>query len=117
MALIDVNKLTWSRSPPMSVMRQAISLLGKHYPYRVAGIYLLNSSGPFQMLWGMIKPLVSKRVLEKTAVLGAIGVDGSGKKSKASDLLDERLSLSYLEESYGGQQPVVTRVDVAAGGP
>lgn len=102
----------------MSVLHQVISLLNKHYPYRVGGIYLLNSSGPFQMLWGMIKPLVSKRVLEKTAVLGAIGVaDGSGKKSKASDLLDERLGLSYLEESYGGQQPVVTRVDVAAGGP
>lgn len=33
---VDLADLTWKNCPPMNVLRQAIALLGKHYPYRLA---------------------------------------------------------------------------------
>ena len=40
----------------------------------VPGNYFLNTSGAFQLVWSLFKPLVPKKILAKTHVLGSLGM-------------------------------------------
>jgi hypothetical protein len=57
------------------------------------GIFMINVSGPFQFVWGLMKPIMPKKALGKTFVLGG---------KEASSTLDQEIGLKYIEKAYGG---------------
>ena len=60
---------------------------------------MVNSGGPFQFLWNIMKPLISKKVIGKTVVMGKAS-------PKRDEILEEKLGLQFLEEKYGGKQSI-----------
>lgn len=58
---------------------------------------MVNSGGPFQFLWNIVKPLISKKVIGKTMVMGKAS-------PKRNEILEEKLGLQFLENKYGGKQ-------------
>lgn len=68
-AVVDLDGLSLFNGPPISVIKSALSLLKHHYPYRLAGIFIINAGSPFVFLWNIIKPLMPPRALKKTFVV------------------------------------------------
>jgi len=93
-AILDMKDFTWSKCPPLSFLQQAIGLLKKHYPYRLAGILIVNASPIFNAIWRLLKPFIPKKALLKTHVITA----------KNIEILDEMVGLENMEIAYGGQQ-------------
>jgi hypothetical protein len=60
---------------------------------------MVNSGGPFQFLWNIVKPLIPKKVIGKTIVMGKAS-------PKRNEILEEKLGLQFLENKYGGQQSI-----------
>ena len=101
--IADLSGLSWSTCPPMGVLKDAITLLKKNYPYRLGGIFIVNAPALFHWIWNILKPFMPPRALQKTFVLGPADM---------AKMLDDKLGLENVEESYGGQQKEMT--DVAA---
>jgi len=93
-AVIDLEGFSLSTCPPISMIKTALGLLKKNYPYRLAGIFVINAGSAFTIMWNIVRPLMPKRALLKTFVLS---------KSEASSVLNEKLGLENLEDSYGGK--------------
>lgn len=93
-AIIDLEGFSLSTCPPMSMIKTALGLLKRNYPYRLAGIFVVNGGSAFTIMWKLVKPLMPKRALLKTFVLS---------KTEASAILNEKLGLNNLEEPYGGK--------------
>lgn len=96
-AIVDLHGLTWGTCPPMGMLKDAISLLKKHYPYRLGGIFIVNAPGLFNWIWNLLRPFMPARALGKTFVL-----DKKDKKANPVQVMDEKLGLANIEESYGG---------------
>ena len=43
------------------MLKDAISLLKKHYPYRLGGIFIVNAPGLFSWIWNLVKPFMPAR--------------------------------------------------------
>jgi hypothetical protein len=91
---VDLSDFSWSNCPPLSIIKEAMELLKLHYPHRFAGMFFLNSSGIFQFVWNLLKPLAPKKVLMKTFVLPG------GESMKST--LEDKLGLKNLDVSLGG---------------
>ena len=65
-----------------------MSLMKKHYPYRLSGIFIVNANFAFMTIWNIIKPLVPKRALSKTFVVS---------KGEQKALFEEKIGLKFLE--------------------
>jgi CRAL/TRIO domain len=78
---------------PFSTITGLMNLLKLHYPYRLGGVFVVNGSPSFNLFWRLIKPLVPRKTLAKTFVLG---------RHDMAQVLDEKLGLSHVEEAYGG---------------
>lgn len=91
--LVDMGRFAMSRSPPVSVIKNGISLLKLHYPYRLRAVYIFNAGMAFSLLWNIVKPLLSQKVIGKTFVLG---------KKEVNARLIAELGRETLESEYGG---------------
>jgi CRAL/TRIO domain len=92
-AIIDLEGFKWSNSIPIPMIKEAVNLLKKHYPYRLGGVFILNGSSTFTLLWNMIKPIMPRKALGKTFVIS---------KKNVNRVMCEKLGKERIEESYGG---------------
>ena len=92
-SVLDLEGFTFGKCPPVAFMKQAITLLKRHYPYRLAGVYVVNAGATFNFLWSLLKPILPRKALAKTFVLN--------KKESAAFLCDH-IGRDYLEVKYGG---------------
>ena len=84
------------RGLPISVLQEFFTHTA-HYPFRLAGIYLLNNNAGFSTLWSMMKVLLPKR-LEKLTYM-------PNTKAKADKLMCDHLGRNHVEQLYGGILP------------
>lgn len=94
------QNFSWSTSPSISLMKECMDLLKKHYPYRMGGIFIVNAGMTFNLLWNVLKPLMPRRALAKTFNLG------KARSNYAKKILEEKIGLEHLEKSYGGMREV-----------
>ena len=93
-AVVDLAGFTWSTCPSISMIKDTIGLLKKHYPYRLGGIFILNGGTAFNFIWNLLKPIMPKRALLKTFVLN---------KKEEYLVLNEHLGNNNFEVIYGGK--------------
>lgn len=93
-SIMDLDGLTYAQCPPVSFLKQAISLLKLHYPYRLSAVYVVNAGGAFNMLYNMMKPILPKKALAKTYVL---------KAEESNAFLVDTIGMGQLERRYGGE--------------
>ena len=75
-------------------MKEAISLLKQHYPYRLQSIFVVNSGIVFTIIWKLLEPFVPDRVLRKMTIT-------TGKKDMQQSLI-AAVGIENLETAYGG---------------
>jgi hypothetical protein len=102
-ALIDLEGFSWTRCPPLAHLQRAIELLRMHYPYRLAGIYILNAGSAFHFVWQLIKPLLPRKALQKTIMMS---------RGESTHLLANLIGRESLEVTYGGVQSEVNLSNV-----
>jgi len=108
--IINLKSFSIFKCPPMSSMLDGIALLKKHYPYRLAGIFIVNAGGAFDMLWKIFKPLIPARALRKTFFL-------TTKELSEGAILEREMGLENVELDFGGTrlpQPLATDDQVAS---
>jgi len=91
-AIIDLQGLTWTSCPSTSVIKTAIGLMKKHYPYRLHMLWVVNTGIVFQSVWRILKPVIPIRALKKIRIV---------LPQEMPELIDT-IGVNYLEESYGG---------------
>lgn len=91
--VIDLEGFKWSTSIPIQMIKDAVTLLKKHYPYRLGGVFIINGSSTFTLLWNMIRPIMPRKVLGKTFVIN---------KKDISKVMCDKLGMKNIEEAYGG---------------
>jgi CRAL/TRIO domain len=94
-AIVDLSGFAWSTCPPISMIKDSVGLLKKHYPYRLGGVFIVNGGATFNFLWSLVKPIMPKRALKKTFVLN---------KREEFTVLDDQIGSQYFEDSYGGER-------------
>lgn len=92
-AVIDLEGFKWSNSLPIPLIKDAVTLLKRHYPYRLGGVFIINGSAAFTLLWSIIKPIMPRKTLSKTFVIN---------KKQIKKIMCEKLGKEYVEEAYGG---------------
>ena len=102
-AIIDLADFSWSRSPPIGMIKEAVVLLRRHYPYRLGGVFIVNAGSAFNFLWNLVTPLLSKKAIGKTFVLG---------KHEMVGILDEKIGKEHIEVAYGGALTVQFPIEV-----
>ena len=92
-AVIDLEGFKWSNSLPIPLIKEAVTLLKRHYPYRLGGVFIINWSAAFTLLWSIIKPIMPRKTLSKTFVIN---------KKQIKKTMCDKLGKEFLEEAYGG---------------
>jgi CRAL/TRIO domain len=92
-AVIDLEGFKWSNSLPIPLIKDAVTLLKRHYPYRLGGVFIINGSAAFTLLWSIIKPIMPRKTLSKTFVIN---------KKQIKKTMCEKLGKEFVEEAYGG---------------
>lgn len=105
-AVVDLAGFSWSRCPPMSSMTDGISLLKKHYPYRLGGVFIVHAGMAFDILWRIFRPLIPARALRKIFFVSKTDL-------KNGKILDEHIGLSNLDVDFGGTR---TATDLSSEG-
>mmetsp|Transcript_21112 Transcript_21112/g.20452 ORF Transcript_21112/g.20452 Transcript_21112/m.20452 type:complete len:382 (+) Transcript_21112:106-1251(+) len=91
--VIDLEGFKWSTSIPIQMIKDAVTLLKKHYPYRLGSVFIINGSSTFTLLWNMIRPIMPRKVLGKTFVIN---------KKDIAKVMCDKLGKENIEEAYGG---------------
>ena len=99
-AVIDFEGVSLGNMPPFQVIRTAIDLLKLHYPYRLGGIFVMNTGFTFNMIWRMIRPLLPKLALSKTHIVSF---------KDRRKILFTSIGENFLESSYGGKVTPITK--------
>ena len=99
-AVIDFDGVSLGNMPPFKVIHTAIDLLKLHYPYRLGGVFVMNTGFTFTMIWRMIRPLLPKLALSKTHIVS---------KRDRKRILFASIGEDFLESSYGGKVTPVTK--------
>ena len=94
--ILDLDQLSLKNCPPVSVMKEAITLLKRHYPYRLHAIYVVNSGIVFTTIWKLLKPFVPGRVLRKMTIT-------TSKLDMQRTLLTQ-IGKENIEVAYGGEK-------------
>ena len=94
--ILDLDELSFNNCPPVTVMKEAISLLKRHYPYRLHAIYVVNSGIVFTTIWKLLKPFVPGRVLRKMTFTTS--------KLDMQQTLTQQIGKENVEISYGGEK-------------
>ena len=92
-AVIDLEGFKWSNSLPIPLIKEAVTLLKRHYPYRLGGVFIINGSAAFTLLWSIIKPIMPRKTLSKTFVIN---------KKQIKKTMCDKLGKEFVEEAYGG---------------
>jgi hypothetical protein len=92
--VIDLEGFKWSTSIPIQMIKDAVTLLKKHYPYRLGSVFIINGSSTFTLLWNMIRPIMPRKVLGKTFVIN---------KKDIAKVMCDKLGKENIEEAYGGE--------------
>lgn len=92
-AVIDLEGFKWSNSLPIPLIKDAVTLLKRHYPYRLGGVFIINGSAAFTLLWSIIKPIMPRKTLSKTFVIN---------KKQIKKIMCEKLGKEHVEQAYGG---------------
>jgi hypothetical protein len=100
-ALVDYDGFSLLHMPPLKVIKTAIELVMVHYPYRLGGIFVLNSGISFNIAWRVIRPLLPKAALSKTHIVN----DKNRLKVFSTHIGEDR-----IETTYGGRRQAVTDV-------
>ena len=48
-AVIDLEGFKWSNSLPIPLINEAVTLLKRHYPHRLVGVFIINGSAAFNL--------------------------------------------------------------------
>ena len=102
-AIVDLSGFNWYLSPSISMIKESIGLLKKHYPYRLGGVFIINGGATFNFIWNLVKPIMPKKALLKTFVLN---------KKEEYQILDEKIGMENIESAYGGKITGKYNVDV-----
>jgi len=94
-AILDMHDFTFSKAPPLSVLRSGLSSLRLHYPYRLKAVYIINAGMAFNFFWKIVRPLLSRRVLSRTFVLDSKDI---------KTVIPRSLGAAHLEAEYGGSR-------------
>jgi hypothetical protein len=97
-AIIDFEGGSLKQMPPFKVISTTINLLKLHYPYRLGGIYVINTGMAFNWIWRLTKPLLPKLALSKTHIV----------KKSEKHVLFSHIGEEFIEEAYGGKTVAVT---------
>ena len=92
-AVIDLEGFKWSNSLPIPLIKEAVTLLKRHYPYRLGGVFIINGSAAFTLLWSIIKPIMPRKTLSKTFVIN---------KKHIKKTMCDKLGKEFVEVAYGG---------------
>jgi hypothetical protein len=88
----DLDGFKWKTVPPIGAMSKAIDLLKKHWPHRLAAVYVVKGGLALDILFGIFKPLLPKRTLKKIIFLQA---------KKMEHTLKDELGIDSLEQQLG----------------
>lgn len=77
----------------MTLVKQVMTVLKLHYPYRVYANYLVNAGAAFLMLWNTVRPLLPEKVRDKTFVLST---------NNMARVLQRKIGKTNLETEFGG---------------
>ena len=102
-AIVDLTDFSWSKCPSISVIKDSIGLLKKHYPYRLGGVYIVNGGPTFNFLWSLVKPIMPKKALLKTFVIN---------KKDEFEFLNNKIGKENFEEFYGGDMRETHRPNI-----
>ena len=102
-AIVDLSGFNWYLSPSISMIKESIGLLKKHYPYRLGGVFIINGGATFNFIWNLVKPIMPKKALLKTFVLN---------KKEEYRILDEKIGMDNIESDYGGKIKGKYNIDV-----
>ena len=91
--IIDLDGFSFANSLPIPTVKECLNLLKHHYPYRLGGVFIINGSPAFNLMWSMLKPILPRRALGKTFVLG---------RKDASRVMVDKLGRDCIEDAYGG---------------
>lgn len=97
MAIIDLKGFSIQTFPSLSFIQDTLMILKRHYPYRVAEIYLVNSGHAFNLVWSVIKPFIPQKILSKVQV-----VANHALRSETDNILLQNLGRENVETDYGG---------------
>jgi len=106
-AIVNLQSFSLLKVPPMVSMTDGISLLKRHYPYRLGAVYIVNAGMTFDFLWRVFKPLIPARALKKIFFVG--------KKEIQAGLIEGSVGRDKLERDSGGTKeplPLATEDDV-----
>jgi len=96
--MINLANFSPFKVPPSSAMREGIALLKKHYPYRLAAVFIVNAGAAFDMLWRVFKPLIPARALRKTFFL-------TSKELSEGLILEREMGREFVDQDFGGTAP------------
>eukprot|EP00730_Choanoeca_flexa_P009728 TRINITY_DN13016_c0_g1_i1.p1 TRINITY_DN13016_c0_g1~~TRINITY_DN13016_c0_g1_i1.p1 ORF type:complete len:306 (+),score=54.81 TRINITY_DN13016_c0_g1_i1:2-919(+) len=98
--LVDMNgyRVGPSDLKRLSLARALLATLQDQYPERVAKLIMVKPPWYFSVLFGMLKPFISKATLSKV-------VWDKGDRDGRYPLLEAEVDPSLLEQIYGGERP------------
>lgn len=102
LAIIDFDGVNLYQCPPIQIIKNTIHLLKLHYPYRLGGIYVINTGFAFNMLWKCIKPILPKLALSKTFIIS---------KKDVKKIFVTQLGEEFVEENYGGKRKEIVDLE------
>lgn len=92
-AILDAAGYQLTKGPSLSVIKEVILTLRYHFPYTIQGVYILNTSQAFRLVFKLLKPILSGKLLSKLAVVSDVHE------------VDRLVGLENMELSYGGSLP------------
>jgi hypothetical protein len=95
--IMDVEKLGMKTAGSMTVInffKQTVSHFESNYPEVLRKCYIINASRAFQIIFSILKPLISQRTHEKVAVLTS--------ESQWKPAISADIPASQLPQCYGG---------------
>jgi hypothetical protein len=82
----------------VTIMTSVLKMMQGAYPEVIENIFIINAPWIFATLWGLVKPFVAPRTIEKIKIFGASSEKG------AKELLVARIGAHNLPERFGGSR-------------
>jgi hypothetical protein len=93
--MVDGSNYEWSCVPSLKYIKQAVIMLQDHFPDRLGMVFLVNISLAGEILWRLVKPLLTKEVRDKVKILSS----DPDKRMTELETLSEK---EYIPDWLGG---------------
>jgi hypothetical protein len=93
--MVDGRNYEWSCVPSLKYIKQAVIMLQDHFPDRLGMVFLVNISTAGEILWRLVKPLLTKEVRHKVKILSS----DPDKRMAELETLSEK---EYIPDWLGG---------------